>query len=145
MLNITHGLVGATIATQPISPFLSLPAAFFSHFLLDVIPHCDSGTGLKKHSVLISFLAALIDGLIAMLATYLVFQKDRPFNTLAWLGMFTGMGQDFLDAPTTFFNFPDLFPSTALHRLFHDGEKNFFWGMLPQAIIILICLKIALG
>lgn len=39
MLELPHTVVGATIATKIPNPLISLPLAFFSHFLLDLIPH----------------------------------------------------------------------------------------------------------
>ena len=39
MLELPHTIVGATIATKIPNPLISLPLAFFSHFLLDLIPH----------------------------------------------------------------------------------------------------------
>ena len=140
MLNITHGLVGATIAAQPISAFVSLPAAFLSHFLLDVIPHSDWGINFKKRSRSRSFLLSLADGLAAMLIVYLVYQQKKPFELIIWLGMFSAMGQDFLDAPATFFQRRFFSPTTNLHRKFHANERDIFWGLLPQGLLILLCL-----
>jgi len=39
MLELPHTVVGATIATKIPNPLISLPLAFLSHFLLDLIPH----------------------------------------------------------------------------------------------------------
>jgi len=39
MLELPHTLVGATIATKIPNPLISIPLAFLSHFVLDLIPH----------------------------------------------------------------------------------------------------------
>ena len=143
MLNISHGVIGATIAAQPLNPLISLPLAFVSHFFLDAIPHWDWGIKFKSRSTLVSFLFSLIDGLVSMLIVYLFLQKDRPFAPIIWLGMFAGMGQDFLDAPANFLKLPPFSPTTSLHRLFHDEDENFIWGIIPQVLIILTCLAAA--
>lgn len=140
MLSVTHGLVGATIAAQPISPIISLSVAFGSHFLLDLVPHWDWGVRFRKRPVITSFWYSLVDGLAAIAVVYGLFQAGQSFRPIVWLGMFTGMGQDFLDAPETFFRKPLPIPTTKFHRLFHANEKNVLWGMLPQALTLAACL-----
>lgn len=51
MLETSHVIVGATIATKVVNPILSLPLAFGSHFVLDRTPHWNPhlNTELKKH------------------------------------------------------------------------------------------------
>lgn len=39
MLELPHTVVGATIASKIPNPIIAIPAAFLSHFLLDIIPH----------------------------------------------------------------------------------------------------------
>ena len=41
MILTPHLLLGAAIASRISNPFLALPLAFLSHFLLDVLPHDD--------------------------------------------------------------------------------------------------------
>lgn len=51
MLETPHALVGAAIATKIPNPAVSLPLAFASHFVLDMVPHWNPhlNTELKKH------------------------------------------------------------------------------------------------
>ena len=39
MLETPHVLVGAAIASKITNPLLSIPISFFSHFMLDKVPH----------------------------------------------------------------------------------------------------------
>jgi len=51
VLETPHVVVGAAIATKVVNPFLAIPLAFGSHFLLDRIPHWNPhlNTEMKKH------------------------------------------------------------------------------------------------
>lgn len=39
MLETPHVLIGAAIATKVGNPFLAIPLAFASHFVLETVPH----------------------------------------------------------------------------------------------------------
>ncbi len=51
MLETPHVVVGATIATKIGNPFLAIPLAFLSHFVLDKVPHWNPhlNTEIKKY------------------------------------------------------------------------------------------------
>jgi len=77
VLELPHTLAGATIATKITNPFLALPLAFLSHFILDLFPHWNPnltpemktyGKLTKKTKIIIfadSFLALIIGLFIA--------------------------------------------------------------------------------
>jgi len=51
MLETPHVVVGAAIATKIVNPFLAIPIAFGSHFLLERVPHWNPhlNTEFKKY------------------------------------------------------------------------------------------------
>lgn len=51
MLETPHVVVGAAIATKIVNPFLAIPLAFGSHFLLERVPHWNPhlNTEIKKY------------------------------------------------------------------------------------------------
>jgi hypothetical protein len=51
VLETPHVIVGAAIATNVANPLVSLPLAFFSHFVLERVPHWNPhlNTELKTH------------------------------------------------------------------------------------------------
>lgn len=51
MLETPHVAVGAAIATKIVNPFLAIPLAFGSHFLLERVPHWNPhlNTEIKKY------------------------------------------------------------------------------------------------
>ncbi len=71
MLLTPHTVVGVAIGAAVSNPVVAVPAAFFSHFLLDFIPHWDD-LGLGKvaehfqHLPRRSFQAIFLDALISL-------------------------------------------------------------------------------
>jgi len=48
VLETPHVVVGAAIATKIANPFISLPLAFASHFLLEKVPHWNPHLNTEK-------------------------------------------------------------------------------------------------
>jgi hypothetical protein len=138
MLETTHALVSALIATRVQSPTLSYPLIFGSHYLLDIIPHWDTGTGLTSGEKTKSraIIETLVDLGIAATLVYLFFQKGSLFSLFSlklWGAVGVGISPDLLEAPVLFLNLH----TTLLVRLkeFHDRlhhRLNFPWGFLIQ-------------
>ena len=138
MLSIAHGLTGALIATKVTNPFLSVPLIIASHFLEDMVPHWDFGTGINHNQKdkKIAFLQELfIDLPLTAIFVYIFF----PAQPLAWLGMFIGILPDLLEAPYIFLNirFPLLNQFFHFHSTIHHSFPKKFLGLLPQLAVIL--------
>jgi hypothetical protein len=109
MLELPHAIVGATIATKVSNPFLSLPLAFLSHFLLDILPHWNphiftemqASGKISKKSVVIIFLDALMALLFGLFLAFRFWPKiDRV--TIILLGSFLAVAPDLIEAPYFF-------------------------------------------
>lgn len=142
MLSIAHGPTGALIASKIPNPLVSIPLILASHYLEDRVPHWDVGQGLTKNKKTkkAAFLEELFfDFPLSFLIVFLLFQLGRPFNFAAWMGWFFGLLPDFLEFPHLFMNvkltpFKQL---AAFHTWCHRSTPNRFWGLLPQALVIL--------
>ena len=142
MLSITHGLTGAFIASHLANPLYSFPTIITVHYLQDLIPHWDLGTGLTKHlktKKLAFFQELLIDFPLSALFVYFIFRQYQTFSIYPWLGWFFGLLPDFIEFPYLFLNWR-FFPITHLARLHaftHRSTNHKIIGLLPQFAIII--------
>ena len=144
MLVTSHLLVGAVIG----SLFSSWPPvvviAFFSHFVLDAIPHTESSTfrpiaersSIKK----IDYLIALIDFIFGFLILGLIFFRKGDYF-LPFLGAIFAIVPD-LDNLSFLYryfqNLPIFKQLYQVHIFLHFDLKTKYWpiGIVTQLIII---------
>lgn len=111
MLETPHVLVGAAIATKIPNPLISLPLAFASHFVLDMVPHWNPhlNTELRKYgritdkSTLI-VATDIVVSLILGLFVALNFSGDSTQMLTILLGGFAGVLPDVVEGPYFFLN-----------------------------------------
>jgi len=142
MLATTHSLASALIVTKIFPLYISLPLIVISHYLLDFIPHWDTGTGLrtgektKRRAILLT----IIDLAVAGGLVFYFFQKNKPFLPLLWWGVVLGISPDILEFPSLFFNFRP-FPLNVLEK-FHTevmhNRSNLPWGIILQIVLIIV-------
>lgn len=141
MLSLAHAATGAFIAANVPNPWLMIPLALASHFILDHVYHFDVGTGMheggkKKNKIVV---LALIDLILAVVFIALVWQQRCDHvNWYLWLGALIGITPDILEAPHNFLgaNWKILRPLNRLHEKVHRSTASPFWGLLPQAILL---------
>jgi hypothetical protein len=144
MLATTHSLTSAVIISQLPSPALGLPVVLASHYLLDLIPHWDTGSGLTKDlkTRKKAFFETLIDLATAGILVFLFFQNGKPFSPLLWGAVILGILPDLLEFPALFFDIRP-FPLNYLEKfhteIMHQRAK-LPWGLIPQIIIILLVI-----
>lgn len=141
MLCTTHALTGGLIITKVGNPFFSLPLILLTHYIMDAIPHWDFGTKLRKRGRLKTAILGIAELAFALIVSWFLFQKSQPFSLLLWAGIFLSLAPDFADSPYRFLGLNLPF-SKQLYRLHHRFHKKhvFFWGLLPQVIIIALIL-----
>jgi hypothetical protein len=141
MLSISHTITGAFIASKLPHPALYIPLTLASHYLEDWIPHWDIGTGLGngKRKRRTAFFLELIDLAIAFGVVYLFWQagKDEILYHV-WIGAFTSLIPDFLEAPRNFLKWEPFFlkPINKFHSWFHLSIANKVMGLTPQIITV---------
>jgi hypothetical protein len=141
MLSISHAATGAFIASKLPHPALYIPLAIAAHFFEDWIPHWDMGTGLTNgtRTRRDAFLLGVIDLFVALAIVYWLWQADQSsLQTNIWIGAFSGLLPDFIEAPRTFLNirFPFLQKIHDFHATFHHSIPNKLLGLLPQIAVL---------
>lgn len=98
MTGLNHGLTGAVIALAVKNPYIAVPAAFLSHFVVDVIPHWDYGASFKEASVFSRkfnlFLTS--DFLISVLAMVILGITFPAHKWLIWACMIAAASPDLM-------------------------------------------------
>ncbi|PIZ49673.1 hypothetical protein COY29_01230 [Candidatus Woesebacteria bacterium CG_4_10_14_0_2_um_filter_39_14] len=147
MLATTHSLTSALIVSKVSPPALSLPLVLVFHYLLDIIPHWDTGSGLtnglktKRKAVA----ETIFDLVIAAGLVFFFFQRGKVFSPLLWGGVILGLLPDLLELPSLFFGFRP-FPLNYLEK-FHTEimhrRGKLPWGFLTQLILIALISLLA--
>lgn len=145
MLSTTHSLASALIVTKIPEPMISFPLVIISHYLMDAIPHWDTGSGLTKgiKTKKRAFIQTLVDLAIAALAVFFLFQLGRNFSPHLWSGVLLGIAPDLIEAPALFLDYRP-FPIKQLekfHNFFHHSWSLPF-GLISQIIFIFIIILI---
>lgn len=103
MLSTPHLLVGAAIVHSVPEPAISLPAAFFSHFVLDAAPHWDGSPKAPFSKKLLGGVAGDFMFGVALVYFISMGQANQP---LILLGAFLATLPDFIMALTKHFPTP---------------------------------------
>ncbi len=141
MLSISHALTGAFIASKLPHPALYIPLTLATHYLEDWIPHWDVGTGLSSgmRKIKTAFLLELIDLAISIVVVYLFWQAGQTkIQYHVWIGAFTSLIPDFLEAPRNFLEWEPFFlkPFNKFHSCFHHSVTNKVLGLTPQIVTV---------
>jgi len=95
MLSTPHLLVGAAIAQSIQNPAVALPAAFASHFVLDMTPHWDGSPKAPFSKRVVG--GVVIDYAFGAALIFLISQGD-PRQAIILLGAFLATLPDFIMA-----------------------------------------------
>lgn len=143
MTATAHSLVGASIVKLAPNPYLAIPLAFISNFLLDMIPHWDTGTGWRGRPRIFTFFATSLDVMIGLFLSFLVFRfQVSPFYLLA--GIFAATLPDWLAAPYIFLAW-DLPPFSWFYRFqskIHARDGTVL-GIVTQVVTVLPIVYLA--
>ena len=98
MTATAHALVsGAIVASIP-NPFLSIPLAFASHFVMDTVPHWDVGTNWRNRSKSKTGAVAIVDTILGFSLAYFMF-SGKVEGAILFFAMIAGNLPDWLEAP----------------------------------------------
>ncbi|MDP2856148.1 MAG: hypothetical protein Q8N90_03475 [bacterium] len=122
MILVVHALAGAAIASQVKITWLGWILAFFSHFILDLIPHYDYNLkgfalGWKSKNFWLVALKVVLD-LAAGLILIIIFNNHKGNLLNILIGGFLGMLPDGLTAASY------LFKNRGWKKLFIRGTIN---------------------
>lgn len=139
MLTVPHTLVGVAIVSHLNNPYLSLPLAFLSHYLLDMIPHWNWRPELKPFSLLGIFL----DGSLSMaLLFFFVGRAETPYLVLA--GGLLPMVVDVFDVPYYFFGWRGFWEKYVEFNRRYQGRARVWPGLLTQLLLTNLALWLLL-
>jgi len=146
MLELAHALTGGVIAYKVGNPWISLPLSFFSHFLLDLLPHWNPHLSAEKKKFGYiskkSFILVVIDcfiGLVLGLGVAFKAPPDTQRTIIIILGCFIAILPDLIEAPFFFLNSKN----QLLKRLVEFQSKlqfnaSFWPGIILQALYLLL-------
>jgi hypothetical protein len=151
MLELPHTLVGATIATKIPNPLISLPLAFFSHFLLDLLPHWNpslySETKKFGKPTPRSTKIVIIDTLLSLAGGFFLAYQVLPNFTQAVviiLACFLAVVVDVIEGFYFFFGVRGKFLENLIefqHR--YQGKASLIPGLVIQLAVVIITLFLA--
>ena len=125
MTATAHALVSAAIVAAVPNPYISLPLAFASHFIMDVIPHWDFGTNWRSRSKTATGLVALVDTLIGFTVTYFLF-SGKISVPMIFAAASVGNLPDWMEAPYYIF--------FATQKKEHLEQSAGFWEKVTYNI-----------
>ncbi len=159
MILTPHALLGAAVANLvPNEPVLGFALAFFSHYVLDMIPHKDYDINSfmdKKTSTMVSIfkssaaaiklLFIILEAIGALILCFLIFVKDEKSAVITLLGIIGAWLPDFFQL--LYYKFkkqPFIFFQRLHDKMGRDIEnKKYIWfGISIQIFVSIIVLVI---
>ena len=145
MLETPHVAAGALIATKIPNPFIAIPLAFASHFVMDILPHWnphlnkemeENGYPTKKSTVIVT-----TDAIIALgIGTFFAFKATPNYGHSATilLACLASVLPDVVEAPYFFLKTKGetMKKWISLHKSFQKDATP-FWGLLTQAVTVI--------
>ena len=148
MLETPHVFIGAAIASKIPNPFIAIPLAFASHFVLEMVPHWNPhlnsetqkyGAPTKRSTVIVA-----IDSTLALASGSFIAYQALPnvgHAVLILVCSFVSVLPDVLEGP--YFFLKKRAEWTKKWIAFQKSLQNDttpFWGLLNQAITILAAI-----
>lgn len=143
----THATLGAVIGHTVGTPGLAFIFGFISHFLIDMVPHGDTGLAdnykihKKKRGTALAYVT--IDAIVALLFVLLLANtRDIESMTAYSWGIIGGVLPDLLVGIYEVTKTPLLRWFNKLHFLFHDyfikkkGDVPLYYALLAQVVLI---------
>src|SRR5690242_12904887 len=98
MTATAHALVAGAIARHIPNPYLALPLALCSHFIMDSVPHWDFGTNWRGRSKKMTGALAIFETTLGITVTYFLF-AGKVSTPLLFATIFASELPDWLEAP----------------------------------------------
>lgn len=148
MLETPHVVVGAAIATKIANPFLAIPLAFGSHFILEKVPHWNPhlNTEIKKHGrvtrqstqIVIAdvFLSLALGGFIASRAL-----PDVGHAATILAASFAAVLPDVIEGPYFFLSMKNKFINKWIaFQKSLQADTTILPGLLTQVVTVIATL-----
>ncbi|KKS85334.1 MAG: hypothetical protein UV59_C0008G0027 [Candidatus Gottesmanbacteria bacterium GW2011_GWA1_43_11] len=147
MTSISHALIGAAIAAKIGDPFAAGTVAFATHFLCDMIPHWDLGTNWRNRPRSVTGTLAIVETLIALIGTYLLFSSIVPNQSTLVIAIIASLIPDWLEAPYYILmpNSPKLFYYLYKVQSIAHERLQYPWGVVTQVVTVVGFLWVGFG
>jgi hypothetical protein len=144
MLETPHVLVGAAIATHIPNPFIAIPLAFASHFILETVPHWNPhlNTETQKYGqpTRRSTVITTIDSTLALASGSFIAYQALPNVEHAAIILacsFAAVLPDVLEGPYFFLKIRTAWIKKWIaFQKSLQSDTTFFWGLLTQLTVI---------
>ena len=144
MLETPHVALGAAIAMKIGNPYLAIPLALSSHFLLEKIPHWNPhlNTEMKKYGHLTNKtkLIIAVDTTLALgLGIFIAFKAlpDSSLSLLVIASSFAAIVPDLLESPYFIFGVKNKYIQKWIAlQIKIQIDATPFWGILTQIIVL---------
>jgi hypothetical protein len=140
MTATAHAIVGTLLAARFTDPVAALPLALGSHYLTDMVPHWDSGTNRKQKSEKGFIIEAIIDGIVAIIVSFLIYYYVFGLTNFFYLYLVVGFSV-LPDVVTMFtrFIFKKKNPLWNWNNRLQsklNQKLQLPWGILTQIVVI---------
>lgn len=145
MLETPHVAVGIAIATKFPNPWIAIPLAFASHFVLDKVPHWNphlyTETQAAGHPSEKSTIIASVDIALSFILGSAFAYRALPNTNLATLILacsFASVASDIIKYPYYYFHLRQkwLVAWVNFERSLQTDTKSIFWGLVSQSLVI---------
>lgn len=139
---LTGALIGKVIGV----PWLVIPIAFISHFILDAIPHSDteiknySEKGITRENIKDLILCSL-EPIFGIFLVIVLAGINPDKSTWIIVGAFFAILPDILEFLLRTFSVKSII---AILDKYHNNSKNYFFGVGIQVIISVISIVLIL-
>ncbi len=137
MTSTAHSLVGAAIAAKLGNPALAIPLVFASHFILDCVPHWDTGTHWHERPKEATFLYSALDVFLGVGLSLLLFGTTVNLFYLL-LMIFVSTLPDWIQSPYIFWNIklPPVYWFYKIQSKLNNKDGTWF-GVFTQVAVVL--------
>lgn len=145
MLETPHVVIGIAIASKIPNPLISIPLAFASHFVLELVPHWNPhlNTEVKKHGSLTKNTVNIIMADVAVsIALGSFFAYQAMPNTIQALNIlacsFSAVLPDVVEGPYFLFGVKSkIIEKWIKIQKAIQNDTNIYFGLLTQGVTIL--------
>ena len=124
MTATAHALVAGAIARAVPNPYLAIPLAITSHFIMDAIPHWDIGADWRKRSKTVTGALAISETVLGITLAYFLF-RGKVETPLLLSTIVASELPDWLEAPWYIFFARRTVDAPKKHA--SHAERFFFW------------------
>ncbi|MFH0863931.1 MAG: hypothetical protein V1858_02505 [Candidatus Gottesmanbacteria bacterium] len=143
MTATTHSLVGVSLGRLIPNPIVALTVVFLSNFILDAVPHWDTGTGWHNRPKKITFIMSAVDVSLGLVLAWVFFHsKLNPLYLFSLV--FASTLADWTEAPYIFlnWNFPPFNWFYKIQSKYH-ARNGSLWGIVTQLVIVIPLVLVA--